>query len=283
MTNHILSIIQLMRLNSPTGYLLAFFPACFGFFLTNPKQSDFSFLLLFFIGSIIVRSAGCIINDILDKDFDKEIRRTKNRPLASAALSFKTAMIILSILLFIGFTILLTLTNIAIYVGLIAMMMIAIYPLMKRITYIPQVFLGLTFNLGALIAYASILYDLSISAFLMYAACCFWTIGYDTIYGFMDLQDDQKIGVKSIALLLVNGKYKIWILLFYLIFILLFTMLTYTINYKICTIVGSIFAGLILIWQVVTLNIKDHQNCLARFKSNNYVGFILFITLFFNL
>lgn len=264
--------LKLMRADKPVAYLLVFFPALFGLLLANPSRADLIYLLpLFILGSITTRSSGCIINDIFDRKFDKHVARTKNRPLANGALSIKYAIGMLFILGIISLFILLTLSRIAIYIGFFAVMVISIYPLMKRVTYLPQVFLGFTFNLGTLIAYATVQNKLDIAAITMYLACCLWTIGYDTIYGFMDIKDDKKIGVKSLSIYLENKAYKFWLYIFYVGFILLFISAAgYNLDYL--PIFG---ASTLLILQIATLEIHNPANCMTRFKANHYAGLLL--------
>ncbi len=275
MPNKIFLSIKLMRLQNPTGYLLVFFPACFGVLLTNSSMVDtVKWLMLFFIASVITRSAGCIINDIFDKDYDKHVVRTKDRPLASGALSIKEALVLLGLLLSCSLAILLSLNKTSIYLGLLAFILIVLYPLMKRIINLPQVFLGLTFNFGALIGSSAIIDRVSLASFIMYIACCFWTIAYDTIYGFMDLNDDKEIKVKSMALFLEHKDYKLHLYSYYAIFIILFIIANRIAKHHIGYL-DIFFACCSLIWQVFTLDIADPYNCLDRFKNNNYVGLIL--------
>jgi 4-hydroxybenzoate polyprenyltransferase len=279
MPNKFLLTLKLMRLNSPTGYLLVFFPALFGILLAKPTIVELIKLVpVFFLGSVITRGAGCVINDIFDKNFDKHVARTKERPLANGSLTVKDALILLIILLICSLLILLSLNKTAIYIGFLAFIMIILYPLMKRFTYFPQVFFGLTFKLSLLIGYAAVLDKLTIQAFIMYLACCSWGVGYDTIYGFMDLVDDKKIGVKSLARWLENKNYRLWLYSFYLIFIILFLLSTIIAHYSISYIAISV-ALIMLLWQVAILNINDPANCLAIFKNNNYVGLMLVLTL----
>ena len=279
MPNIFLSAIKLARLNVPASYLLPFFIASFGGVLGRTLFTDLKMLPLFFAGSLSARGAGCIINDVLDRNFDNKVERTKNRPLANGSISIKFALIQLIIFLVISFLILLTLPKVAIYTSLIAGVMTALYPLMKRITYLPQVFLGLTYSTASLIGYTSITNNISLNAIILYLAIVFWTIGFDVIYGFMDIKDDKKINVKSMSILLENKNYKIWIMTFYTVFIILFFL-----SYYLTAIVLSnlfylgIFLSLSLLsWQVKTLNIHDPKNCQTRFRSNIYVGAALFI------
>lgn len=283
-----INIYQLLRLNAPTGNLhiikiiyLTFFPACYGLFLSGSK--NYYYLLLFFIGSITTRGMGCIINDYFDRNLDIYVARTKNRPLASGSVSLRFALIVFLVCSVLSLLILLTLTTTAIYLGLISSGMILFYPLFKRFTYFPQVFLGFTFNMGALIGYASIANNISYSALILYTACVCWTVGFDTIYGFMDIVDDKKIKIKSLSILLENNNYQLWIGFLYIIFIILFNVAILSEGnylYFWPILVSSFIALIILLWQILTLDINQPKNCLQRFNSNNLVGVILMMGFF---
>jgi len=279
MPNIFLPAIKLARLNVPASYLLPFFIASFGGILGASAFTDLKILPLFFVGSLTARGAGCIINDIFDRNFDSKVERTKNRPLANGSISIKFALIQLIIFLVISLLILLTLSEVAIYTSLIAAIMTGLYPLMKRITYLPQVFLGLTYSMASLIGYASITNNISINAVILYLAIGFWTIGFDIIYGFMDIKDDKKINVKSMAIWLENKSYKAWIMIFYIIFIVLFFLSYYltTVNLSEMFYLGIFLTLCLLSWQVKTLDIRDPKNCQMRFRSNIYVGITLLI------
>ena len=272
------TIIVLTRLNNPVPYLLVFFPAIFGILLAYEKTSDLYYLLILFLGSVSARSAGCIINDFFDKDFDKQVERTKNRPLANNTISKSLALAILVLLLLASFWLLLFLSLTAIILGIVAFFMMILYPLMKRFTYFPQAFLGLTWNLGCLVGYASIKDDISISSLLMYFACGFWTFGYDSIYAFMDIKDDKIAGIKSSAIFLEDKPYKLLILLVYATFIALYIIANLLSNNKFGAL-GALVAIPILAWQIKSLNISNSKNCLIRFKSNQYVGFIMALSM----
>ncbi|XVN43655.1 MAG: 4-hydroxybenzoate octaprenyltransferase [Candidatus Rickettsia vulgarisii] len=275
MLNKFFLFLKLMRLPYYSGYLLCFFPAYFGLFLTDISNSNLIKLLpLFFIGSVITRGAGCVINDIFDKDFDKHVERTKNRPLTSGALTVKEALIFLGILLICSLAILLSLNKTSIYLGFLAFFLIILYPLMKRIINMPQVFLGIVFNFGALIGYSAVTNKLSLESFIMYVACCFWTICYDTIYGFTDIGDDKKINIKSMALFLEKRNYKLHLYIYYTIFIFLF-ILANILAYKHPSYILILIAYFMLIWQVATLKITDSNNCYQRFKNSNLVSLLL--------
>lgn len=268
------TIVELLRLDKPVGYLLVFFPALFGLFLAYEEPIDLYYIPVLFVGSVLARSSGCVINDFFDRDFDRQVLRTKNRPLANNTISTELALIILGLLLLLTMWTLLYFTIIPIIIGIIAFCMIVIYPLMKRFTYFPQVFLGLTFNLGCLISYAEIKDDISLGALLMYIACGFWTFGYDSIYAFMDIKDDKSIGVKSSAIFLKDKNYKLFILCAYIIFMVLYVVANLSTN-NYLGLIGGTIALFVLFWQVKSLDVTDPANCLMRFKSNVYVGFIM--------
>lgn len=268
------TIVELLRLDKPVGYLLVFFPALFGLFLAYEEPIDLYYIPVLFVESVLARSSGCVINDFFDRDFDRQVLRTKNRPLANNTISTELALIILGLLLLLTMWILLYFTIIPIIIGIIAFCMIVIYPLMKRFTYFPQVFLGLTFNLGCLISYAEIKDDISVGALLMYIACGFWTFGYDSIYAFMDIKDDKSIGVKSSAIFLKDKNYKLFILCAYIIFMVLYVVANLSTN-NYLGLIGGTIALFVLFWQVKSLDVTDPANCLIRFKSNVYVGFIM--------
>lgn len=272
------SLLYLTRVHAPTGYLLAFFPAAFGLMLAYEKTADLIYLPLFLIGSVLVRSSGCIINDLLDQKLDKKVARTKNRPIANGDVSTKEALILLAILLCISLGILLSLNATAIYIGIISICLVTLYPLMKRITYYPQTFLGITFNTGCLIGYAAVKNTLSYDAFTLYIACGFWTMGYDTIYAFMDLKDDKKVGIKSTAILFEHKAFKLIITGFYAAFLILF-MFSIRDIFSIYTIIAVILSSIITLWITINLDIYNNNNCMTRFKINNYIGFILFLAI----
>lgn len=268
------TIVELLRLDKPVGYLLVFPPALFGLFLAYEEPIDLYYIPVLFVGSVLARSSGCVINDFFDRDFDRQVLRTKNRPLANNTISTELALIILGLLLLLTMWTLLYFTIIPIIIGITAFCMIVIYPLMKRFTYFPQVFLGLTFNLGCLISYAEIKDDISVGALLMYIACGFWTFGYDSIYAFMDIKDDKSIGVKSSAIFLKDKNYKLFILCAYIIFMVLYVVANLSTN-NYLGLIGGTIALFVLFWQVKSLDVTDPANCLIRFKSNVCVGFIM--------
>jgi 4-hydroxybenzoate polyprenyltransferase len=198
--------IELTRIKRPTGIILLFLPCLFGVFyaVKGLEFVNFAWILwisaLFLIGSIIMRGAGCVINDIMDRKFDKKVARTKNRMIASGKISVLKALILASAFLVLGFIILLQFNEKVIISGFLALFLVFLYPLMKRITFFPQIFLGITFNYGILMGFLAVNFSLSLNVFLLYFACVIWTLIYDTIYAFQDIDDDLKIGVKSSAI-----------------------------------------------------------------------------------
>lgn len=278
MPNIFFHLPTIMRLHAPTGYLLSFFPACFGLLLAYEQEADLIYLPIFFLGSVLARGAGCIINDIFDRDLDNKVARTKNRPLACGDLNVKQALILLIILLCICFCIVLTLTKTSIYIAFLTVLMVIIYPLMKRVTHFPQVFLGLTFNMGCLIGYAAIKDNISLNAIILYTACGFWTLAYDTIYAFMDIVDDKIVGIKSTAIYFEHKNYKLFLSFFYFLFCALFAY-AFQLSLSYISIIIILTCMIVLIWSCLSLNITDEKNCLKRFKLNNYIGFALFFAI----
>ena len=280
---HLKIFIDLTRLNKPIGFLLLFWPCSWG--LTYAYNFDKNlniysyYLLLFLLGSILMRSAGCIFNDIVDKDFDKKVQRTKLRPIPSGKISVKISMAYVIILCLISFLILIQFNFRTIYLGLGSMILAFSYPYMKRITYWPQLFLGLTFNWGLVMAYTAILDHISIEILLLYLSAIFWTLGYDTIYGVQDVVDDEIIGVKSTAIKF-KGNIKFFVGICYLITLFL---IIYVFKENIGINLSSFFIfmfSLSLIYQIKIFNNKP-ANCLKAFKVNNLSGIFMFISIFF--
>ena len=198
---HLKIFADLTRLNKPIGFMLLFWPCSWGlayaYNLNQNLNTFLYYLLLFFLGSILMRSAGCIVNDIVDKDLDREVQRTKGRPIAAGKISIKKSFFYIIILCALAFLILIQFNLLTIVLGLGSMILAFSYPFMKRITYWPQLFLGLTFNWGVIMAWAAINNNISYEIIALYISAIFWTLGYDTICGAQDMVDDEIIGVKS--------------------------------------------------------------------------------------
>ena len=285
MNHKIKSYILLMRLNSPIGSMLLLYPCLWGLISASSsieeiRQNIFLFII-FILGAFIMRSAGCVINDIFDRNIDNQVDRTKSRPLADKSISLHESIVIFITLSSIGLCILLSLNTLSIKVGLLSFILLIIYPLTKRITYWPQLFLALTFNIGVLIGYAAITNILPFEIYFLYAAGIFWTLGYDTIYAYQDIDDDISIGVKSTAILFKDSA-KYWISSFYILM---------TSNLLIFGLLSSqemiYFLLLILIlshqfFQIYKLDIKRPEVCLAIFKSNKYLGLLVCLVLLSN-
>ena len=250
-------------------------PGLWSVALAAPALPDMRLLALFAAGALVMRSAGCVYNDIVDRDFDARVARTRSRPIASGAITVKTAIAFLAVLLALGLVILLHLNTFAVIVGAASLALVFTYPFMKRITYWPQAFLGLTFNWGALLGWAAVEGALAWPAGLLYAGGIAWTLGYDTIYAHQDKEDDALIGVKSTALAL-GEKTKPWIHAFYLLAVAGFAAAGALADIAWPFYAGLGAASLLFIWQAATLKIDAPGDCLAKFKLNFWVGAVLF-------
>ena len=265
--------LQLIRFESPIGFLLLVWPCWFT--LAMFSITDIKLYIFFFLGSFFMRSAGCIINDYVDRYIDRSVERTSNRPLAKGSINLFKVFILLIALLFFSLIILLQFNSTAIVVALASIPLIIIYPLMKRYTYWPQLFLGIIFNWGILVASAQITESIPIQAVLLYIACIFWTLGYDTIYAYQDRKDDIKINLKSTAILF-NHKGKFFVMLFYSLFVS-FIIIAQNI-YNIELINSLILIGILifLLFFLKNWNINVSQSSNKFFKNNNLVGLIFF-------
>jgi len=271
--------LRLMRLDRPIGTWLLFWPCVFGMALGGMGQTpdipgDLRFTLLFAIGSVVMRGAGCTYNDIVDRDIDVAVARTRGRPLPSGAVSVKAAWIFLALQCATGLIVLLQFNRFAIFLGAASLILVAIYPFMKRITWWPQAWLGLTFNWGALLGFAAKTGHLALPALLLYAACFFWTLGYDTIYAHQDKEDDALIGVKSTARLF-GDRSRAYIASFYMLtFGLLFAApMSLSPPWSFDAVLA--LAGAHLAWQVWRLDIDDPDRCLRLFRANRDTGAII--------
>ena len=274
--------IELTRLNKPIGFMLLFWPCLWGLTLAFNQTKEFGvfvkYIILFFLGSVLMRSAGCIFNDIVDKDFDKKVDRTKNRPIPSGRISTKESFVYLILLCLIALIILIQFNLLTIVLGLLSLPFVLSYPFMKRLTYWPQLFLGLTFNWGILLGWAALIGEISLEPILLYIAAIFWTLGYDTIYGFQDIYDDEIIGVKSTSIKFKEN-YKLFIGLCYFICVLFLIILGFLEENKIYYFTFLIFPVIHLFYQMTRLDKNNSNSCLIVFKSNNFFGFLVFLTL----
>ena len=282
--NQLNLFIELTRLKKPIGFMLLFWPCIWGLTLVYDFNSSinnyFFFNLLFLAGSILMRSAGCIVNDIADKNFDQKVERTKNRPIASGKVSVKLALIYSITLCGLAFLVLINFNKFTIYMALLSMPLAFTYPLMKRITYWPQLFLGVTFNYGLVLAWISISNDISLVSIAFYVGAIFWTLGYDTIYGFQDIKDDEIIGVKSTSIKFKNDPKK-FLLFCYLIFIVSLIFVGIKMNFKFYYFIFLTLPAIqLFIFQIKKLDISNTFDCLNKFKSNNFLGMLVLINIF---
>jgi 4-hydroxybenzoate polyprenyltransferase len=275
--------IELTRLKKPIGFMLLFWPCAWGLTLGYDFSINISlyifYLILFFLGSVLMRSAGCIVNDIIDKEFDKKVERTKNRPIASGKVSIKISLIYTFILCMLAFLVLINFNWFTIFLALGSMPLAFTYPLMKRYTYWPQLFLGITFNYGLILGWTSINDNLSIVAIALYIGAIFWTLGYDTIYGFQDIKDDEIIGLKSTSIKFKNNP-TIFLFLCYSILLISLIILGMLMNFNKLYFLSLIIPFFhLFFFQIKNLKIKDSMNCLRTFKSNNLLGLIILINI----
>ena len=274
---------ELTRLKKPIGFLLLFWPCLWGLTLANNFSNDyflfFKHSILFLIGAILMRSAGCVVNDILDRKIDKMVERTKKRPIASGQISVKLSLVLALLLCMTAFVILIQFNLNTIILGLVSMPFAFTYPLMKRFTYWPQLFLGITFNYGIIMAWVSITNELNLYPIIFYLGAIFWTLGYDTIYGFQDIKDDEIIGVKSTSIKFKKNPKKFLILcylIFYISIIILGIFMSYNIYYFLFSIL--IFSHL-MFYQIGSLKVIEPITCLKIFKSNNFLGLLVFLNI----
>jgi len=270
--------LTMIRADRPIGTWLLLIPCLWA--LAMPAAAagawpDAHLLLLFVIGAFVMRGAGCVVNDIADRKIDALVARTASRPLPSGAIRLKQALLFLLCLLLLGLLILLQLSATAIILGVASLLLVGTYPLMKRITYWPQAFLGLTFNWGALMGWAAATDELAWPALLLYLGGLFWTLGYDTIYAHQDREDDLLVGVKSTAIRLSRST-RPWLAVFYGLAILCWLAATATAGLAWPAYLGLAAAAAHFAWQLSRLDIDNPPLCLALFKSNKWAGLGLF-------
>jgi 4-hydroxybenzoate polyprenyltransferase len=267
---------KLARLHAPIGFLLLMWPCWWAVALAWPGPAEAAPLMaLFAVGAMVMRAAGCTWNDIVDRDFDAQVARTASRPIASGRIPVRHAVVFGIGLAFGGLIILLQLGTAAIWVGLLSLVLVFPYPFMKRLTWWPQAWLGITFNWGALVGWAAVTGSLGVPAFVLYAAGIAWTLGYDTIYAHQDKEDDALIGVKSSARRLgERTKPALW--LFYALTIVALAAAALLAGKTWPAYVGLALGAAQLVWQIVRLDTDDPANCLTQFRSNNWFAAIVF-------
>jgi 4-hydroxybenzoate polyprenyltransferase len=281
--NQLKLFIDLARLKKPIGYMLLFWPCAWGLTLaydfSNDLNNYFFYLILFFLGAVLMRSAGCIVNDILDQEFDKKVFRTKNRPIASGKISIKIASFYAVVLCLLALLVLLNFNQLTIILALSSMPLAFTYPLMKRFTYWPQLFLGITFNYGLILGWTTIKGEMDIVPIIFYLGAIFWTLGYDTIYGYQDIKDDEIIGLKSTSIKF-KGKERKFLFICFTSLLIFFLgggyFMEFNNTYYFLTIIPFLH---LFFYQLRVFKSKNPQGCLKIFKSNNIFGLIIFINI----
>jgi 4-hydroxybenzoate polyprenyltransferase len=281
--NQLKLFVELTRLRKPIGYMLLFWPCAWGLTLaydfSENLEKYYIFLILFFLGAVLMRSAGCIVNDILDKEFDKKVFRTKKRPIASGQISIKVSIFYAIILCMMALLVLLNFNQFTIILAFGSMPLAFTYPLMKRFTYWPQLFLGITFNYGLILGWTAAKGQIDITVIILYLGAIFWTLGYDTIYGFQDIKDDEIIGLKSTSIKFKNNPHK-FLILCYSVFLINLLITGYLM--KLNSFFYLIFILIMLqmfYFQLKKLDVKNSLECLTTFKSNNLLGLLVLISL----
>ena len=268
---------RLARLQAPVGFLLLMWPCWWAVALAGPPAWEaVRLVVLFFLGALVMRAAGCVWNDIVDRDFDARVARTRERPIASGRIPVRHGLVFMAALALLGLAVLLSMGQTAIIVGLASVALILPYPFMKRITWWPQAWLGITFNWGALVGWAAATGSLGAPALAMYAAGIAWTLGYDTIYAHQDKADDALIGVKSSARRLgKRTKPALW--LFYALAVAGLAGAAALADAAWPAYAGIALGAIQLAWQIATLDTEDNANCWLRFRSNSLLAALVFL------
>ena len=280
--NQLKIFVELSRLNKPIGFMLLFWPCSWGLAYAYHFNQNLNlfiyYLILFFLGSVLMRSAGCIFNDIVDKDFDNKVERTKKRPITSGKITVKSSLFYVFVLCLLAILILIQFNYLTIMLGMGSMFLAFAYPFMKRITYWPQLFLGLTFNWGLVMAWTSITNEINVEIVILYISAIFWTLGYDTIYGVQDMSDDEIIGLKSTS---IKFKKNIKTFVSFSYLITLFILILLFKNFLGVNIFSLLILMFILslLFQILKFKKDNSKSCLEAFKFNNVSGFILFLAI----
>lgn len=272
--------LRLARFDRPIGAWLLLFPCWWAQALaelaSGHSRPNLWFLFLFLIGAFVMRGAGCAYNDIVDRDIDASVARTQGRPIPSGQITVWQAAVFMACLCLLGLAVLLQFNTVTVWLAIGSLALVAVYPFMKRLTYWPQVVLGLTFKWGALVGWTAVRGTLDWPALALYAGSVLWTIGYDTIYAHQDKEDDLALGLKSTAIRFGPAT-KPWVAGIYAGAVALWCLAAWSAGAGPGTATGLVIAGLCLAWQVVTLDTAEPANCLARFKSNRIVGWLFFL------
>lgn len=271
------AVFDLIRLDKQYGTLLLMMPTLWSLFLASNGKPSLKHLIIFILGSFITRSAGCVINDIADRNFDPYVERTKGRPLASGRLNVKEAFVVLSVLLLIALALVLMLNTLAFLLSFVAIALTAIYPFTKRYIQLPQLFLGAAFGWGAVMAWAAVRNEVTLPSLLFFLATVFWATGYDTIYALVDIEDDLKIGVKSTAILF-GSHTDIALAVIFLMTIVTLSAVGFISGMGHIYLFSVFLVAVGFIYQVVLIKRGMEREGLFRlFKSHVWVGIIVLI------
>ena len=284
MSEKLQNFIRLTRIDKPIGFMLLLWPCVWGLTAAYDFDSGLKifiyYSILFFLGSVLMRTAGCIINDVVDKKYDSKVERTKDRPIATGEITVFNALSLAFFLCLLAFIVLIQFNNLTIIIALISMPLAFTYPYMKRYTYWPQLYLGITFNYGLLLGWTSVQNGISSIPILFYLGAIFWTLGYDTIYGFQDIKDDEIIGLKSTSIKFKSNPYK-FLIICYSIFLVSLLIIGFLLKLnQIYFMILVIVALQMYYFQIYKLDIKKMNSCLNIFKSNNLLGLLIFASLF---
>lgn len=264
---------RLLRLHQPTGIWLLLLPCWWSIALASTGFPSLFLMGLFGVGAVAMRGAGCIVNDMADREFDRKVERTRSRPLASGEITLQQAFMVLLTLLCLALVIALQMNALVWLLAVASLPLVISYPFMKRITWWPQAFLGLTFNWGALMGWAAVRGTIEWPAMLLYAGGVFWTLGYDTIYAHQDKADDIHAGVKSTALRL-GAQTKPYVAAFYVLATVLWTLAGTQIHGAWFTLGMALIASQ-FVWQVRLVHLDDPASCMRIFRSNTTLGWLL--------
>lgn len=270
--------VELMRLNKPIGSLLLLWPTLWALWVASNGKPNLNILLIFILGVFIMRSAGCVINDIADRKIDGRVKRTQSRPLALGKISTKNALILFSVLCFLGFLLVLQLNFYTILLSCVALLLAIVYPFTKRITHLPQLMLGAAFAWSVPMVFAAVNHEISFTGWLLYAVATIWPFAYDSIYALMDKEDDLKVGVKSTAILF--GKWDIPFIFFLQLSVVLGLLLLGTLlHFNRLYYLGLMIVTVMIGYQIFLISRRTTNDYYRAFYNNHWLGLVVFLSI----
>ena len=275
-THKIFSFFRLMRADKPIGTTLLLWPTLSSFFILTAGNPDLFLMSLFVLGTFFMRSAGCVINDYFDRNFDGKVTRTKNRPLVIGEITEKEALILFFFLLLLSSSLLLWMNYLTFLMALIGLMLAIIYPLTKRFFSIPQIFLGLAFSWGIIMVSTAELNEVTEISLLLFASCFFWIMAYDTAYALCDKEDDLGIGINSSAIVF-GENVRFFFYAFHIISLSVLILVSYILNFHFSFYFFALISLLLALYQGFLIKDQDHIKCLKAFKNNNWLGLSIFL------